>query len=221
MTFNSALVRQAEQALQDLPAQFHRAALMASIVKISSTQLHRLAQEYLPISFGRRHGDPSRPWNHFEIKLKDADGRRLLAYEGNWRDIFQNWEALSLSFPDFIPSMIAKFVNASTIDGYNPYRVTQDGIDWEVEDLEDPWSYIGYWGDHQIIYLLKFLELSEAFHPGMLTELMAQPIFSYANVPYRLKPFEEMVKDPKNTVLFDQALASLIEQRTAELGAVL
>ena len=217
--FNRALRPQAEQALQDLPAQFQRRALMAVIKARQSPQLERLAQEYLPISFGRRHGDPSRPWNHFEIKLKDSDGRRLLAYEGNWRDIFQNWEALSLSYPDFIPSMIAKFVNASTIDGYNPYRVTQDGIDWEIEDLEDPWSYIGYWGDHQIIYLLKFLELSEAFFPGLLTELMAQPLFSYANVPYRLKPFDEIVKDPKNTVLYDEALAKQIDLRVSEVGA--
>ena len=218
-TFNQALHAPAEQALQDLPAQFKRAALVDRINDARSPQLQRLAQEYLPISFGRRHGDPSRPWNHFEIKLKDNDGQRLLAYEGNWRDIFQNWEALCLSYPDFIPSMIAKFVNASTIDGYNPYRVTQDGIDWEVEDLEDPWSYIGYWGDHQIIYLLKFLELSEAFYPDLLTELMTQPLFSYANVPYRLKPFDAMVKDPKNTVLYDEALAKRIERRVSEIGA--
>ncbi|MDG1113044.1 MAG: hypothetical protein P8N63_04650 [Pseudomonadales bacterium] len=218
-TFNRALHGEAEKALQDRPAQFSHGALMDNIKDARSPQLHRLALEYLPISFGRRHGDPSRPWNHFEIKLKDNDGQRLLAYEGNWRDIFQNWEALSLSYPDFIPSMIAKFVNASTIDGYNPYRVSQDGIDWEVEDLEDPWSYIGYWGDHQIIYLLKFLELSEAFYPGLLTELMIQPLFSYANVPYRLKPFDEIVKDSKNTVLYDEALAEQIERRVSALGA--
>jgi hypothetical protein len=77
------------------------------------------------------------------------------SYEGNWRDIFQNWEALAFSFPEFIESMIAKFVNASTMDGYNPYRITNLGIDWEVQDPDDPWSYIGYWGDHQIAYLLE------------------------------------------------------------------
>ncbi len=62
--------------------------------------------------------------------------------------------------------MIAKFVNASTVDGYNPYRITREGIDWEVEDPDDPWSHIGYWGDHQIIYLLKLLELSQAVSSG-------------------------------------------------------
>jgi hypothetical protein len=62
-------------------------------------QLRRLAGEYLPITFGRRHGDPSRPWNQFAIRLKDEYGNDLLSYEGNWRDIFQNWEALALSFP--------------------------------------------------------------------------------------------------------------------------
>ena len=51
----------------------------------------------------------------------------VLNHEGNWRDIFQNWEALCLSFPEFLESIIAKFVNASTVDGYNPYRVAHAG----------------------------------------------------------------------------------------------
>ena len=38
-------------------------------------------------------------------------------YEGNWRDIFQNWEALCVCFPEYLGSIIAKFVNASTADG--------------------------------------------------------------------------------------------------------
>ena len=109
-------------------------------------QLLRLCSEYLPIRFGRRHGDPSRPWNDFSIDLRDRSGDPLLSYEGNWRDIFQNWEALAFSYPEFVENIIAKFVNASTIDGYNPYRITKEGIDWEVEEPDDPWSYIGYWG---------------------------------------------------------------------------
>ena len=55
--------------------------------------------------------------------------------------------------------MICRFVSASTADGYNPYRITRDGIDWEVIDPADPWAHIGYWGDHQLIYLLKLLEI--------------------------------------------------------------
>jgi hypothetical protein len=26
--------------------------------------------------------------------VRDAEGRRVVNYQGNWRDIFQNWEAL-------------------------------------------------------------------------------------------------------------------------------
>ena len=76
-------------------------------------------------------------------------------------------------------TIVAKFVNASTVDGYNPYRITRDGIDWEVEEPGNPWSHIGYWGDHQIIYLLKLLELSRRFHPAGLDELLHRPLFSY------------------------------------------
>ena len=44
--------------------------------------------------------------------------------------------------------MICKFLNATTADGYNPYRLTSLGIDWEAPNPDDPWSNIGYWGDH-------------------------------------------------------------------------
>jgi hypothetical protein len=93
------------------------------------------------------------------------------------------------------------------------------GIDWEVEDPEDPWSYIGYWGDHQIIYLLKFLELSQEFHPDRLAALLHEPLFAYANVPYRIRPLAALLDDPKHTVDYDEALAQRIDRRVADLGA--
>jgi hypothetical protein len=202
-----------------LEATLPREELLARVSRAGDPQLERLCLEYLPITFGRRHGDPSRPWNRFSIRVRDEHGDRSLFYEGNWRDIFQNWEALALSYPEFVEGMVAKFVNASTVDGYNPYRITKEGIDWEVENPEDPWSHIGYWGDHQIVYLLKLLELSRQFHPSRLGALLHKPVFSYANVPYRLRSFEDAVRDPKHTVDYDHALASRIEARVAAIGA--
>lgn len=216
---NAKVSERHRDLLESLPAQVHVSTLLTTLAQAQDPQLTRLSYEYLPITFGRRHGDPSRPWNQFEIKLRDDWGNRLLSYQGNWRDIFQNWEALLLSYPEFTESVIAKFVNASTIDGYNPYRITKEGIDWEVEEPDDPWSYIGYWGDHQIIYLLKLLEISQQFHPQRLEQLLCQPIFCYANVPYKIKPFADLVEDAKSTVFYDDDLAELIEQRVEELGA--
>ncbi|MFK8016704.1 MAG: hypothetical protein AB8G17_14820 [Gammaproteobacteria bacterium] len=217
--FNAALATRCAGFLEQLPESQSVTDLLAQVGEHNDAQLQRLALEFLPITFGRRHGDPSRPWNQFAIRLKDARGQRLLSYQGNWRDIFQNWEALLLSYPAFTEQIIAKFVNASTVDGYNPYRITDDGIDWEVEEPDDPWSYIGYWGDHQIIYLQKFLELSTAFHPQKLADWLRAPLFSYANVPYRLRPYDALVEDAKNTVDYDHDLASRIEQRVERLGA--
>ncbi|WP_321540400.1 hypothetical protein [Flavobacterium piscinae] len=140
----------------------------------------RLCTEYLPLKFSRRHGDPSRPWNKFSINTRsEIDGSKILDYEGNWRDIFQNWEALAYAFPDFIDGMIHKFLNTSTFDGYNPYRVTKSGFDWEAIEPDNPWSYIGYWGDHQIIYLLKFLEFIEKYQPGKLNSYFDKDCFVY------------------------------------------
>ena len=217
--FNRGVYDSHKALLDTLPEHIERRALLATIQAQHDPQLERLAYEYLPITFGRRHGDPSRPWNQFAIKLKDDQGNRLLTYQGNWRDIFQNWEALLLSYPEFIENVIAKFVNASTADGYNPYRITNDGIDWEVEEVDDPWSYIGYWGDHQIIYLQKLLELSLQFHPAHLGELLRQPLFSYANVPYKIKPLDALLENAKSTVVYDSILARRIEQKVAEVGA--
>ncbi len=217
--FNESVFERHVDLLSGLPDRLRFDELLSHIKASGDPQLLRLTLEYLPITFGRRHGDPSRPWNHFAIRLKDEHGEDLLSYQGNWRDIFQNWEALAFSYPGFVENMIAKFVNASTVDGYNPYRITKEGIDWEVEEPDNPWSYIGYWGDHQIIYLLKLLELSRKFHPGTLRQLLREPVFSYANVPYRIKSLDDLLQDPKSTVLFDDELADQIESRVAALGA--
>ncbi len=160
---------------------------------------------YLPLTFSRRHGDPSRPWNRFSIRVRDADGRRLLHHEGNWRDIFQNWEALAASAPAWLGSMIATFLGAMTADGHNPYRIGSDGVDWEVAEPDDPWSHIGYWGDHQVVYLLRLLEAAQANEPGLLAAWWDRPLFSFADVPYRIRPHAEQVADPKHTIGFDEA----------------
>ncbi|MDF2155190.1 hypothetical protein [Vibrio sp. CAU 1672] len=203
----------------DLAEQFTHAELVSLAKESGDAQLIRLAYEYLPLTFGRRHGDPSRPWNHYEIKLKDENGERLLSYQGNWRDIFQNWEAMALSYPGFIQSFLAKFVNASTMDGYNPYRITKDGIDWEMLEPDDPWSNIGYWGDHQIIYLLKFLELADKYQRDDLLALMQADVFSYANVPYELCDVDKLFANPKDTVAFNDDLQQRIEQRVEHMGS--
>ena len=173
----------------------------------------------LPLTFGRRHGDPSRPWNLFSIRVQDENGKPVVAYQGNWRDIFQNWEALSYSYPLFINHIIAKFLNATTADGYNPYRISNEGIDYEVIEPENPWSNIGYWGDHQIIYLLKLLELSYNHDPEKLQALLNERRFAFANVPYRLKSYAEIVADPKNSIRFDDEEHKRIQALIPTMGA--
>ncbi len=215
---NGSVAARHEAWIAGLPDRMPVNGLLAEAASLQDPQMERLCHEYLPLVFGRRHGDPSRPWNRFAIDTHNEDGSRKIAYEGNWRDIFQNWEALAFSYPEYVESMICKFVNASTPDGYNPYRLTQDGIDWEVLDPNDPWSYIGYWGDHQIAYLLKLLECSRAHHPGRLEEFLARKIFAYADVPYRIRPYREMLENPHETIDFDDESAARSARRVAEVG---
>jgi hypothetical protein len=181
--------------------------------------LLRLHLEYLPLAFSRRHGDPSRPWNRFSIRTRDVDGSLRYGYEGNWRDIFQNWEALARSFPSYAEAFVARFVNASTADGYNPYRVARDGVDWEVHDPDDPWSNIGYWGDHQIVYLTRLLESCEQHGPGRLAAWLDRAVFVYVDVPYRIRAYDRLLADPFATVDYDAARAQVVASRVAERGA--
>lgn len=192
--------------------------LLKTIEEKKDSDLIRICMEYLPLTFSRRHGDPSRPWNLFSIETRNEDGSERLYYQGNWRDIFQNWEALCLSYPTYIESLISKFLNATTADGYNPYRITKDGFEWEKPDPVDPWSNIGYWGDHQIIYLLKLLELSAKYHPGKLQEYIHQEIFVYAIIPYKIKDYEDLIIDPRNTIVFDEEMDKLIVKRVDVYG---
>ena len=217
---NRRIFNRHQAFLDNLGETFVKDELTAAIKDIDDSDLIRLCEEYLPLRFSRRHGDPSRPWNKFSINTtSEVDGSKILDYEGNWRDIFQNWEALVHSYPDFIEGMISKFLNASTFDGYNPYRVTKGGFDWEISEPDDPWSYIGYWGDHQIIYLLKFLEFHRDYNPEGFSNLFDKNCFVYANVPYRIKSYEDIVKDPKNTIEFDEIADRSIRESVLELGA--
>jgi len=200
-------VREAHGAFLDgLPETLAYHDLVARAAEVGAPDLERLCRAYLPLAFSRRHGDPSRPWNRFTINVRHPDGRLRLDYQGNWRDIFQNWEALAHAYPGFVNGMIGVFLGATTADGYNPYRVTRDGIEWEVPEPGQAWSNIGYWSDHQIVYLQKLLEISVRFDPGALEGLLERRIFSHANVPYRIASYEAMLRDPNDTIEFDDAL---------------
>ena len=215
---NHAVLEENAAFFSDLPSEINILELQTRAEKSASEDLIRLSYAYLPLSFSRRHGDPSRPWNRFAIDIKKQDDSPKLGYEGNWRDIFQNWEALAYSYPDYIESMICTFLNATTVDGYNPYRITRQGIDWEIPEPNNPWANIGYWGDHQIIYLQKLMEISAKVHPGKLQEFLSKSIFSFANVPYRIKPYSDLQKNPFNTIDFNWDLERDIELRVLERG---
>lgn len=216
---NQQVYEHHKQSIDKLSNQFTLTTLKDLAQSSGSDDLKRLCVEYLPLKFSRRHGDPSRPWNQFTINTQNEDGSKVLDYAGNWRDIFQNWEALVYSYPRFIEGMIFKFLNATTFDGYNPYRITRNGMDWERIEADDPWSYIGYWGDHQIIYLLKLLEFSENVAPGSWVTYFNEPVFTYANVPYKIKPYADILRNPKDTIDFDHKLDKEIQKRWLRIGS--
>ena len=217
-TRNRAVAREHAAFFDALPATLAYHDLVARAATTGDPDLERLCRAYLPLAFSRRHGDPSRPWNRFTINVRHADGRLRLDYQGNWRDIFQNWEALAHAFPGFLNGMIGIFLGATTADGYNPYRVTRDGIEWEVPEPGHAWANIGYWSDHQVVYLQRLLDASARFDPGALEDLLERRLFSHANVPYRIAPYEAMLEDPYDTIAFDDELDRRIAAAVATEG---
>lgn len=217
---NSEVFAKNSSFFDSLAEEFSYNELLEKVQNHDDQDVVRLCTEYLPLKFSRRHGDPSRPWNKFSINTRnEIDGSKVLDYQGNWRDIFQNWEALAHSYPNFIEGMIHKFLNASTFDGYNPYRVTKSGFDWEALEPDNPWAYIGYWGDHQIIYLQKFLEFIQKYYPGRLQSYFDKDCFVYAAVPYTIKSYQDIVKNSKDTIGYSFSWEKKIHERKNQIGA--
>lgn len=216
--FNVAAYERNQDLLDGITGPVELSVVRKLARETNDADLIRIVLEYLPFTFSRRHGDPTRPWNSFSIDILSADGSPNLSYEGNWRDIFQNWEALALSYPKYVTGMVLRFVNASTADGYNPYRLTKNGFEWESPDPRDPWSNIGYWGDHQIVYLQKLLEWSRRFDPTLLSGLLTTETCTYAEVPYRIRPFDQICNDPHHTIDFDDERSEAIADRVRVMG---
>lgn len=64
--------------LAALPRSLDVQELRTRAAEPGDPNLVRLAYEYLPLSFSRRHGDPSRPWNHFSIRVRDEHDEPLI-----------------------------------------------------------------------------------------------------------------------------------------------
>ena len=216
---NTTVAHLYEFKIQKLNEQLTYDEVLSFVLNENNSDLERIWYEYLPLTFSRRHGDPSRPWNVFSIETEMADGEAKLDYQGNWRDIFQNWEALCYSYPKYTKHIIGKFLNATTKDGYNPYRITKDGIDWEIPEPGNPWANIGYWSDHQIIYLVKLLEMYHQFNGDQLNDELDRQVYSFANVPYEIKSFDEIVHDPYQTINFNYDKNEKIEELSKKLGS--
>lgn len=215
---NRVVLAQHSNFFDTLPERLTITELRERVSHVASPDLQRLCACYLPLTFSRRHGDPSRPWNRFAIHVKRPDGSRNLDYQGNWRDIFQNWEPLAYAYPAFLPNMLATFLNATTADGYNPYRVTRSGLEWEEPEPENPWANIGYWSDHQIIYLQKLLEVAQNVQPGQLAGELNRRQFSHAQVPYQIKPYTDILRNGSDTITFDHELNAEIHSRVEHMG---
>ncbi|MDT8299208.1 MAG: hypothetical protein RQ801_12950, partial [Spirochaetaceae bacterium] len=103
--WNSEVGTRFSDWLEKLPDELPISNLVRQCRETDDPDLWRLSLEYLPLTFSRRHGDPSRPWNRFSIETRNTKDEPVVGYQGNWRDIFQNWEALCLSFPMYFPSI--------------------------------------------------------------------------------------------------------------------
>ena len=62
--------------LEQLPEFIELQDLKKTLAAFAGPELTRIAEEYLPLTFSCRHGDPSRPWNRFSIDITDEHENR-------------------------------------------------------------------------------------------------------------------------------------------------
>ena len=62
------------------------------------------------------------------------------------------------------------------------------------------------------------MEISNKVHPGKLLELLEQSIFSFSNVPYRIKSYTDMLGDPFATITFDRKVDDEVTKRVQKFG---
>jgi len=55
--------------------------------------------------------------------------------------------------------------------------------------------------------------------PDMLLAMLSEQRFSFVHVPYKIKPFEDLILDPFNSIIFDEELDNRIEERTLRIGS--
>ena len=72
-----------QDTLKELEDTFDIVELHALVQRVNNQNFTRIALEYLPLTFSRRHGDPSRPWNRFSINTKNPDGSLKYDYQRN------------------------------------------------------------------------------------------------------------------------------------------
>jgi hypothetical protein len=63
------------------------------------------------------------------------------------------------------------------------------------------------------------MEVSRNHYPTVLPSWLNKAMFAYSNVPYRIKNFDEIVTNPKNSIRFDAALHHEIEKLEKTYGA--
>ena len=71
---NRSVLAEGAAFFSSLPPQISVHDLHSKAEASGQQDLIRLTYAYLPLTFSRRHGDPSRPWNCFSIDIKKPDG---------------------------------------------------------------------------------------------------------------------------------------------------
>jgi hypothetical protein len=70
-----------------------------------------------------------------------------------------------------------------------------------------------------VVYLLRLLEAAQSHQPDLLPSLWNRALFSFADVPYRLKSHAAQTANPKTTIVFDEVAHQRAHARAAQVGA--
>ena len=123
-----------------------------------------------------------------------------------WGYVFKDWHGPPLDIITYIPPGATKDT---------PVLIVVPGASRDAQRFHASWLDIAKRKHFSVLTI----GASKKYFPDELQKYFNRNIFVYANVPYKIKGFSHILKDPKNTIDFDYQEEEKILNLKSKIGS--